>query len=132
MAERLESMSCDPFAVLAAVAIGELPCGLCRGVGKTHFQPMRGRQKEPKERTCGSCYGSGRERISPGERLKAASELAQYCEPKLKAVEHSSAEGAPPITSIQIHLIEAENGRPKYPDQLVLARDGRPAERVHA
>ena len=62
------------------------PCGVCRDSGRTNYQP-RGENKELGERTCESCYGSGRENCSPELRGKMYSELAQYIAPKRKAVE---------------------------------------------
>ena len=91
--DRLARWKCDPFEVLSMIARGELLCGVCRGTGKTSFQPARGLEKTAK-RTCESCYGSGKERISPGERCKAAAELAQYMEPKRKAIEVRATDGA--------------------------------------
>src|SRR5215469_2800753 len=68
------------------IAENDLPCGVCRGTGKTKYQPKR-EQKEYLERVCESCYGSGMENCSPELRGKMYSELAQYIAPKRKAVE---------------------------------------------
>lgn len=91
LVERLRTWGCDPFQVLADIARGELLCGVCRGEGKTRFQPHGARR--PGIRPCQSCWGSGKERISPSERGKAAAELAGYIEAKRKAVEHSMEDG---------------------------------------
>ena len=109
--EYLRSQGFNPFEVLRSVANGELPCGACHGAGKTKFQPARGQSKLA-DRTCESCYGSGKERVSPGERSKASSELAKYCEPQLKAIEVSGNADKPIVTEIRIEFVDAEDGRP--------------------
>ncbi len=43
---------------------------------------------------CQSCWGSGLERLAPKERAWAAGELMQYCEAKLKQVDHTSSDGS--------------------------------------
>src|SRR5215831_4695347 len=73
---------------MARIAENDLPCGVCRGSGKTKYQPKR-EAKEYLERICESCYGSGKEACSPELRGKMYSELAQYIAPKRKAVEHN-------------------------------------------
>jgi hypothetical protein len=88
----------DPLVGIAKTAAGDVPCGVCHGKGKTKFQPARKRPidspdywevDEPKlsERTCQSCYGSGKEKISPELRLRALAELAEYKYAKRKAVD---------------------------------------------
>lgn len=106
--ERLASWDCDPFQVLANIARGELQCGVCRGEGRTKFQPggqAKG-SRAPGVRICQSCWGSGLERISPAERGKAAAELCQYVEAKRKAIEHTGAEGGPIEHKHEIVLVE--------------------------
>jgi len=73
---------------------GKLPCGVCRGKGKTKYQPAKG-ENRLLERTCQSCYGSGFERLSPGERLRAALEIMEYGHAKRKAVEIAGIDGQP-------------------------------------
>jgi hypothetical protein len=90
--ERLQRLNCDPIAYLALTVNNEIPCGVCNGTGKTAFQPLSGDQ--PGVRTCQSCWGSKRERLSPKERSWAAGELLQYCEAKLKQVDHTSTDGS--------------------------------------
>jgi hypothetical protein len=96
-------MNCVPFEVLARVTMNDLVCGVCRGTGKTKFQPRskaqaaaaaalsldipEDQQPDGSERTCQSCWGSGLERLDPETRLHAAKELAQYLAPKRKALE---------------------------------------------
>ncbi len=108
IAERLRAMGCNPFQVLADLAAGDLPCGVCRGEGKTRYQAKSDRLHE---RKCESCYGSGKERISPSERARAASELAQYLEPKRKAIELTGPQGGPVLTKIEVVLVDAREGR---------------------
>lgn len=89
---------------------GKVPCGVCHGRGKTKFQPRRKKvdglwvdgvsdmedEKTPKlgERTCQSCYGSGLERLSPGERLRAALELIGYGFAKKQAIAVTNPDGS--------------------------------------
>lgn len=75
----------DPFAIMRAIAKGELPCGVCQGSGKTKWLRKPGGKLA--ERVCGSCYGSGRERITPELRARMAAELAMYQAPKRRAIE---------------------------------------------
>ena len=91
--ERLRRMGCDYIGYLASTVNNEVTCGVCRGKGKTQFQPANG-DTSPKERTCQSCWGSGLERLAPKERAWAAGELMQYCESKLKQVDHTSSDGS--------------------------------------
>lgn len=107
--ERLEAHGCDPFEVLAKIAKGDLPCGVCHGSGRTKYQPKRGKQAG--ERICESCWGSGKDRISPAERCKAASELAQYCEPKRKAVEHSGPGGGGVPINLKVQFVTPGSGQ---------------------
>ncbi len=90
--ERLARLKCDPIAYLAMTVNNEIPCGTCNGSGKTAFQPLNG--DTPGVRTCQSCWGSKRERLTPKERGWAAGELLQYCEAKLKQVDHTSSDGS--------------------------------------
>lgn len=88
---------------------GKVPCGVCHGKGKTKFQPKRKKidglwvdgvsdmeetSQKLGERTCQSCYGSGLERLSPGERLRAALELIEYGYAKKKAVDITNSDGS--------------------------------------
>lgn len=94
--QRVEEWGCDPFKVMADAAMGELVCSVCRGAGKTKFQPGTGRlpskgERKLSERVCQSCYGSGREILSPKDRIAASAYLGRYMEPELKAVEIKNA-----------------------------------------
>lgn len=96
------------FATL--VLDGKVPCGVCHGKGKTKYQPRRKKvdglwidatadmQDEEivkfGERTCQSCYGSGLERLSPSERLRAALDLIEYGYAKKKAVDVTNSDGS--------------------------------------
>lgn len=84
--QRLEALGCDVIKGMALIAMGNVVCGVCHGKGKTQYQPARGKEKFI-PRTCESCYGSGKERISPELRGKMYSDLAQYSFPKRKAIE---------------------------------------------
>ncbi len=64
-------------------------------------------------RTCQSCYGTLFEACSPAERGKMYAELAQYQHTKLKAIEHTGADGGPIDHKMEVIFVNAENGRPK-------------------
>ena len=102
--ERCENLGVDVFEVLILTAGNRIECGVCRGTGKSKFQPKRSKiflgdegpmveQPDGKERVCQSCWGSKLERISPKERAWAAAEVAQYIEAKRKAIEHTGEDG---------------------------------------
>jgi DnaJ-class molecular chaperone len=59
------------------------------------------------ERTCQSCYGSGKEKIGPELRGKMLSELAQYKYPKRKAmdVQLTGENGGPMKSHITIEFV---------------------------
>lgn len=88
--EKLQLMDCDPIAVLALFAKNDW-----QGLG----------YQDPN--------------IIPSElRAKCASDLAQYVAPKLKAIEHTGADGeplAPPIsvTDEQLKRMAAEIAEPR-------------------
>lgn len=102
---------------------GKVPCGVCHGKGKTKFQPRRKKvdglwvdgvadmednEIAPKlgERTCQSCYGSGLERLSPGERLRAALDLIEYGYAKKKAIEVSGPDGGAIQHAMTVKYVE--------------------------
>lgn len=87
-------MGVDPFAIQAKIASGDVQCGVCHGKGSTKFQPAHGQSKLA-DRTCESCYGSGKERISPELKQKAADSLGKYCQPQLKQIEVQGGGGGP-------------------------------------
>ncbi len=66
-------------------------CGTCKGDG---WMATRTEEKLG-VRTCQSCYGSGLERLSPSERLRAALELIEYGHAKRKAIEVTGQDGEP-------------------------------------
>lgn len=78
-------MGCDYIGYLAHTVMNNIPCAVCRGKGKTKFQP--GKSEAPGERVCQSCWGEKLERIDPKASQAAATTLLEYCETKLKAVE---------------------------------------------
>jgi DnaJ-class molecular chaperone len=81
-------LNCDPIEGMAKIAAGDVPCGTCHGKGKTKYQAAKGEAKLL-ERTCESCYGSGKEKISPELKGRMYEQLAKYKHPQLKAIEHS-------------------------------------------
>lgn len=110
VAETLARLKCDPIAGMARIANGDVDCGVCHGKGRTKYQPARG--EAIAERTCESCYGSGKERISPELKGKMHAELAQYLLPKRKAIEVSGPGGGPLLVEIlnsRLNRINAPN-----------------------
>lgn len=104
--EILARLNCNPFEIMGIIATNTLPCGVCRGTGKTKYQLKPGQHDphcsgRPKkssdlcacegigERTCQSCYGTLYEACNPAERGKMAAQLAEYVAPKRKALEVS-------------------------------------------
>ena len=67
-------------------------------------------KREIKERTCESCYGSGREKIAPRERLFAAKFLGDKQEGNRISVQHSGPEGGSPIPlyAIRVRFCESQ------------------------
>src|SRR5690242_1795873 len=105
--EKLKRLGCDPFKGMATIADNKLPCGVCRGKGKTPYKLADGSHAKDcaitearlvkgklkctcngvGERVCESCYGTLFEACSPELRGKMHAELAQYVAPKRKAIE---------------------------------------------
>lgn len=110
VAEKLRRLDCDPMEGMATIASNKLPCGVCRGTGRSHYKlaagvHAKGCDGKPSktglckcegigERTCESCYGTLYEACSPELRGKMHSELAQYVAPKRKAIDHSNSDGS--------------------------------------
>ncbi len=86
--EKLDAIGCDPYTGMATIAINKLPCGVCRGKGKTPYKTEDG---EIRTRKCESCYGTLFEACSPELRGKMYAELAQYVGAKRKAIEMSGS-----------------------------------------
>lgn len=94
--ETLARLGCDPFDGMATIAQNKLPCGVCRGKGKTPYKLPTG-EGEPIKigiRTCESCYGTLFEACSPELRGKMHAELAQYVSPKRKALDITNSDGS--------------------------------------
>lgn len=106
--DRMAAVGFDPFDVLRLVALGELPCGVCFGKGKSKYQAGTSQ----KERKCLSCYGSGKERVSPAERSRAADSLAKYCEPQLKQIEVQGSGGGPVLHEVRVTFVKSQDGKP--------------------
>lgn len=90
--ERLAAIGCDYVGFLALTVKNEVPCGVCRGTGRTKFKSTSGK---PAVRECQSCWGDKLERLDPKLRVQAAATLMEYCEAKRKAVEVTGDEGGP-------------------------------------
>lgn len=84
--QKLARLGCDPMEGMAIIALNRLPCGVCRGKGKTPYKLPDGGIGT---RTCESCYGTLYENCSPELRGKMNAEIAQYIAPKRKALEIS-------------------------------------------
>lgn len=124
-------MECEPAECLAHIVQNILPCGVCRGTGRTKVTLGQGghskecshfvsTKKTPgwclecgnaTERVCESCYGSLLETCAPDLRFRAAAELMQYIRPKRKAVEVTGQDGRPievELTAVAESLSVAE------------------------
>lgn len=94
----LARLGIDPIERMALIADGNVPCGTCHGLGKTKYQSgtqIDGEDGEYvlAERRCQSCWGSGKEKISPDLRGKMLDALSKKIHPDLKAMEHSGTMG---------------------------------------
>ena len=107
VAETCERLGCDPFEGMAIIAINQLPCGVCRGKGKTPYKLPNGGVGM---RTCESCYGTLFESCSPELRGKMNAELAQYIHAKKKAIEVSNPDGTL-RPSWEVVILEAKDGK---------------------
>jgi hypothetical protein len=113
--QRCAELGCDVVSYLVSVVNNQVPCRVCRGVGKTKFQPKNLIEATPdeidalvkgKERTCQSCWGSKVERISPELAMQAASKLLDKSEPQLKAMEISGSADKPPV-NVRVVLVKS-------------------------
>lgn len=100
----------DPLVVLSTSRIkeiltGKLPCSVCRGVGRTRYQPAKGGDKLA-DRTCLSCYGSKYEKISPELMSKVALEVREYGYPKRKAIEVTGEDGGPVEANMTVTFVQ--------------------------
>jgi hypothetical protein len=108
----LYGMGCDPKQRLALVAMGELPCTVCRGSGRTKYKHIaKDGAEQILDRICESCYGTLKEKISPDLIFRASAELLQYQLPKRKAVELTGADGAPLDNRMTVVFVEAKDGK---------------------
>lgn len=101
----------DPLVVLSSARVkeiltGKLPCSVCRGKGKTKYQPAKGESKLF-DRTCLSCYGSKYEKISPELMAKVALEVREYGFPKRKAIEVTGEDGGP-IQAVTVRFVDPD------------------------
>jgi hypothetical protein len=79
---------------MVIIALNELPCGVCRGKGKTPYKLPNG----------------GVEACSPELRGKMNAELAQYIHAKKKAIEVSNPDGTLK-PSWEVVILEARDGK---------------------
>lgn len=110
-ADILAALGVDPVTANALISLGDVPCGVCHGKGKTKYQPKTrtlddgakyqvAEDPDGSERVCQSCWGSGKERISPELKFKANDMLAKYVHPTLKQMELSGPNGGPMSMSL--------------------------------
>ena len=95
----LQRLDCCPIEGMAMIMMQKCPCPTCDGALQARYSigqfgiyidPDKGETM-----TCRTCWGTGREPISPELRGKMASELAQYIAPKRKSIEHTVQGDAP-------------------------------------
>ena len=128
----LDRVGCDPREIMAMIALNKLPCGVCRGTGKTLYKkPLKPRVKcencgyenpvafvhckvcegqpevELAHRICMSCYGTLMEACSPQLRGSMCGELLQYQMPKRKAIEHTGADGVPIQATVTVRFVKS-------------------------
>lgn len=120
--EKLARLNYDPHLGMERIASNELPCGVCRGSGKSFYKLAPGAHAEDCDgsvipskmlchcegigtRKCESCYGTLFEACSPELRGKMHAELAQYVAPKRKAIEVTGEDGGPLKHSHEIEFI---------------------------
>jgi hypothetical protein len=110
----------DALEEMRRIARGDVPCGVCHGKGKTKYQPARRSENgewivsDPDagklaERTCLSCYGSGKEIISPELKAKMWGEIAKYERPQLKAVQVNGDPENPLRTHLTVEFVRSSN-----------------------
>lgn len=109
VAERLAEMGCDPFEIVARVAMGDVV-----KMGAMSAQELNSPGAYDKQGRC--IQSSGRqisfEYIPMVLRVKAASELLQYVSPKLQATTIANPDGSKvDIVAVQLYL--PDNGRSK-------------------
>jgi len=112
--EKLDRLKCDPHQGMAVIAMNQLPCGVCRGKGKTAYKLPDGSHSKDcaitearlikgklkctcngvGQRVCESCYGTLFEACSPELRGKMYAELAAYISPKRKAIDILNSDGS--------------------------------------
>lgn len=110
-AEVMKRMGCNPIETLSQIALGELPCGLCRGAGHTkHQRPING---EYIDRTCEWCQGAGKEQVKPDLLAKSVRALAEHVSP---------AALAGPATDAMLRLLGSDDDRAVEAAKAILVR----------
>ncbi len=107
--EMLDRLGVNPFEGMARIASGDVSCGTCHGALKTRYKLPEGHHVDSCAshtgsapcncegiglRTCESCYGTNKEKVTPDLRGKMYSALAEYVGSKRKAVEISNPDGS--------------------------------------
>lgn len=140
-AEIMRKLDCEPIAILCQIATNTLPCGTCRGTGRTVYKLPNGEHAEScrfnanKEwacnchgintRICQSCYGILLESCAPELRFYAAKELATFKHPRFKQLDAREASGheARNVPTINIVMVQpgAKLPEPRIEDAQELA-----------
>lgn len=122
-AEIMRKLDCEPIAILCQIATNQMPCGTCRGKGRTIYKLPEGQHSEKcwshkpggacdcngiSNRLCQSCYGELLESCAPELRFYAAKELATYKHPRFKQLDAREASGheARNVPTINIVMVQ--------------------------
>jgi DnaJ-class molecular chaperone len=81
----LQKLDCDPILGMAKIALGDVPCPVCKGEGSVRWPGSELSQR------CDACQGTGRDAVPIELRARMMVELAQYVASKRKAVDHDGA-----------------------------------------
>lgn len=86
--DKLYRLGCDPITGMAMIALGKVPCPTCNGKKRVP-RPKADKSTSVALIVCPGCYGTGLDVVTTDLRGRMFSELANYCYPKRKAIEHS-------------------------------------------
>lgn len=104
--EILRRAGCNPFEIMAQIAMGTLECRPCGGSGQVNTaESWEALKAGISLGLCKACNGTGEEIVSSELRGRMASDLAQYVAPKRKAVEHSTD---PTSDGFRIEIVKRE------------------------
>lgn len=128
--ERLSRMGVDPILTHARILLDQMPCLACHGEGRERFSLPDKQKGKPcpscrpgledsrcwrcdgtglanmTDRTCQSCHGNRREKLTVAAVQHSADELMAITCQKLKQVDHISSDGSQ-VQGIQIVLVDS-------------------------